>query len=196
MECKYICYTYTIINVFSLHSIRMIHKYRCIIKWVKCQLNSKVWVVLAGLSLFLLLLKWLKHCGIKQNTFDFLSLYTAALHLHKHIRTKLLVCVVAFISFSACILTETETVMNIEVAFSEQALSYRDNHQRLRVTTSTNSPDDKLPVSHKPVHFLHTLSCKDKAFESLSCPVVQVCINVCIDNLLVVLEQWLPERVQ
>ncbi|XP_042246917.1 rho GTPase-activating protein 18 isoform X2 [Thunnus maccoyii] len=40
---------------------------------------------------------------------------------------------------------ETETVMNVEVAFSEQALSYRDNNQRLKVTTSMNSPDDKLP---------------------------------------------------
>ncbi|KAM7395615.1 hypothetical protein PAMA_007062 [Pampus argenteus] len=41
--------------------------------------------------------------------------------------------------------SETETVMNVEVAFSEQALSYRDNHQRLKVTASMNSPDDKLP---------------------------------------------------
>ncbi|CAK6962571.1 rho GTPase-activating protein 18 [Scomber scombrus] len=40
---------------------------------------------------------------------------------------------------------ETETVMNVEVAFSEQALSYRDNHQKLRVTSNMNSPDDKLP---------------------------------------------------
>ncbi|XP_041814332.1 rho GTPase-activating protein 18 isoform X3 [Chelmon rostratus] len=40
---------------------------------------------------------------------------------------------------------ETETELNVEVAFSEQALSYRDNHQRLKVTTSPNSPDDKLP---------------------------------------------------
>ncbi|XP_059213217.1 rho GTPase-activating protein 18 [Centropristis striata] len=40
---------------------------------------------------------------------------------------------------------ETETELNVEVAFSEQALSYRDNHQRLKVNTSPNSPDDKLP---------------------------------------------------
>ncbi|KAF7657688.1 hypothetical protein LDENG_00023340 [Lucifuga dentata] len=40
---------------------------------------------------------------------------------------------------------ETETELNVEVAFSEQALSYRDNHQRSKVTSSTNSPDDKLP---------------------------------------------------
>lgn len=40
---------------------------------------------------------------------------------------------------------ETETELNVEVAFSEQALTYRDNHQKLKVTTSTNSPDDKLP---------------------------------------------------
>uniref|UniRef100_A0A8C4DV35 Rho GTPase activating protein 18 n=1 Tax=Dicentrarchus labrax TaxID=13489 RepID=A0A8C4DV35_DICLA len=41
--------------------------------------------------------------------------------------------------------TETETELNVEVAFSEQALTYRDNHQRLKVITSSNSPDDKLP---------------------------------------------------
>ncbi|XP_037541301.1 rho GTPase-activating protein 18 [Nematolebias whitei] len=40
---------------------------------------------------------------------------------------------------------ETETELNVEVAFSEQALSYRDNHQKLKVTNSLNSPDDKLP---------------------------------------------------
>ncbi|KAM9339555.1 rho GTPase-activating protein 18 [Symphorus nematophorus] len=40
---------------------------------------------------------------------------------------------------------ETETELNVEVAFSEQALTYRENHQRLKVTTSPNSPDDKLP---------------------------------------------------
>nr|XP_046229252.1 rho GTPase-activating protein 18 isoform X2 [Scatophagus argus] len=40
---------------------------------------------------------------------------------------------------------ETETELNVEVAFSEQALTYRDNHLRLKVTTSPNSPDDKLP---------------------------------------------------
>ncbi|KAG7240314.1 hypothetical protein INR49_027125 [Caranx melampygus] len=39
---------------------------------------------------------------------------------------------------------ETETELNVEVAFSEQALSYRDN-QRLKVTTTPSSPDDKLP---------------------------------------------------
>ncbi|XP_070843983.1 rho GTPase-activating protein 18 isoform X1 [Chaetodon trifascialis] len=40
---------------------------------------------------------------------------------------------------------ETETELNVEVAFSEQALTYRDSNQRLKVTTSPNSPDDKLP---------------------------------------------------
>lgn len=40
---------------------------------------------------------------------------------------------------------ETETELNVEVAFSEQALTYRDNHQRSKVITSPNSPDDKLP---------------------------------------------------
>uniref|UniRef100_A0AAQ6A2D0 Rho-GAP domain-containing protein n=1 Tax=Amphiprion ocellaris TaxID=80972 RepID=A0AAQ6A2D0_AMPOC len=40
---------------------------------------------------------------------------------------------------------EMETELNVEVAFSEQALSYRDNHQRLKVTASPSSPDDKLP---------------------------------------------------
>ncbi|XP_028295134.1 rho GTPase-activating protein 18 isoform X2 [Gouania willdenowi] len=40
---------------------------------------------------------------------------------------------------------ETETELNVEVAFSEQALSYRDNHQRIKVTATLNSPDDKLP---------------------------------------------------
>ncbi|XP_075940908.1 rho GTPase-activating protein 18 isoform X1 [Anarhichas minor] len=40
---------------------------------------------------------------------------------------------------------EAETELNVEVAFSEQALTYRDNHQMLKVTTSPNSPDDKLP---------------------------------------------------
>lgn len=40
---------------------------------------------------------------------------------------------------------ETETELNVEVSFSEQALTYRDNHQRLKVTTNPNSPDDKLP---------------------------------------------------
>ncbi|XP_069371660.1 rho GTPase-activating protein 18 isoform X3 [Paralichthys olivaceus] len=42
-------------------------------------------------------------------------------------------------------LAETETELNVEVAFSEQALTYRDINQRLKVTTSPNSPDDKLP---------------------------------------------------
>ncbi|XP_061785223.1 rho GTPase-activating protein 18 isoform X5 [Nerophis lumbriciformis] len=40
---------------------------------------------------------------------------------------------------------EPETVMNVDVAFSEQALSYRDNQHRLTTKTSPNSPDDKLP---------------------------------------------------
>ncbi|XP_076021533.1 rho GTPase-activating protein 18 [Genypterus blacodes] len=40
---------------------------------------------------------------------------------------------------------ETETELNVEVAFSEQALSYRDNHLRSKVTSGANSPDDKLP---------------------------------------------------
>ncbi|XP_035851251.1 rho GTPase-activating protein 18 isoform X4 [Sander lucioperca] len=40
---------------------------------------------------------------------------------------------------------ETETELNVEVAFSEQALTYRDNNQKLNVIASPNSPDDKLP---------------------------------------------------
>ncbi|XP_043961781.1 rho GTPase-activating protein 18 isoform X4 [Gambusia affinis] len=40
---------------------------------------------------------------------------------------------------------ETETELNVEVAFSEQALSYRDDNQRLKVNSSLNSSDDKLP---------------------------------------------------
>ncbi|XP_029352664.1 rho GTPase-activating protein 18 isoform X2 [Echeneis naucrates] len=40
---------------------------------------------------------------------------------------------------------EMETELNVEVAFSEQALTYRDNKQRLKVTTRPLSPDDKLP---------------------------------------------------
>ncbi|XP_007561094.1 rho GTPase-activating protein 18 [Poecilia formosa] len=41
---------------------------------------------------------------------------------------------------------ETEMELNVEVAFSEQALSYRDNNQRLKVNNSSlNSSDDKLP---------------------------------------------------
>ncbi|XP_061901096.1 rho GTPase-activating protein 18 isoform X2 [Entelurus aequoreus] len=40
---------------------------------------------------------------------------------------------------------EPETVMNVDVAFSEQALSYRDNQHLLTTKTSPNSPDDKLP---------------------------------------------------
>ncbi|CAJ1077342.1 rho GTPase-activating protein 18 isoform X2 [Xyrichtys novacula] len=40
---------------------------------------------------------------------------------------------------------ETETELNVEVAFSEQALTYRDIHQRLKVNAGPNSPDDKLP---------------------------------------------------
>uniref|UniRef100_A0A671Y4S6 Rho GTPase activating protein 18 n=1 Tax=Sparus aurata TaxID=8175 RepID=A0A671Y4S6_SPAAU len=35
--------------------------------------------------------------------------------------------------------------LNVEVAFSEQALNYRDNNQRLKVNTGPSSPDDKLP---------------------------------------------------
>lgn len=54
--------------------------------------------------------------------------------------------------FFMCVSTETETELNVDVAFSEQALTYRDNHQRLKVTTSPNSPDDKLPVSYIPAH--------------------------------------------
>ncbi|XP_026174890.1 rho GTPase-activating protein 18 [Mastacembelus armatus] len=38
---------------------------------------------------------------------------------------------------------ETETELNVEVAFSEQALTYRDTNQRF--ATCPNSPDDKLP---------------------------------------------------
>ncbi|XP_061668746.1 rho GTPase-activating protein 18 isoform X2 [Syngnathoides biaculeatus] len=40
---------------------------------------------------------------------------------------------------------EPETVMNVDVAFSEQALTYRDNRPRLAVQASPDSPDDKLP---------------------------------------------------
>ncbi|XP_008311043.1 rho GTPase-activating protein 18 isoform X2 [Cynoglossus semilaevis] len=40
---------------------------------------------------------------------------------------------------------EVETELNVEVAFSEQALTYRDNHQLLKVNTCSNSADDKLP---------------------------------------------------
>ncbi|XP_008298044.1 rho GTPase-activating protein 18 [Stegastes partitus] len=40
---------------------------------------------------------------------------------------------------------ETETELNVEVAFSEQALSYREHQQRSKVTASLSSPDDKLP---------------------------------------------------
>ncbi|XP_054617240.1 rho GTPase-activating protein 18 isoform X2 [Dunckerocampus dactyliophorus] len=40
---------------------------------------------------------------------------------------------------------EPETVMNDDVAFSEQALSYRDNQHGLTNKTSPDSPDDKLP---------------------------------------------------
>ncbi|CAN9507740.1 unnamed protein product [Ophioblennius macclurei] len=40
---------------------------------------------------------------------------------------------------------ETETELNVEVSFSEQALSYRDHHPSLKVTSSSNSSDDKLP---------------------------------------------------
>uniref|UniRef100_A0A1A7X1P4 Rho GTPase activating protein 18 n=1 Tax=Iconisemion striatum TaxID=60296 RepID=A0A1A7X1P4_9TELE len=41
--------------------------------------------------------------------------------------------------------SETETELNVEVAFSEQALSYWDNCHRSKVTTSLNASDDKLP---------------------------------------------------
>ncbi|XP_057679468.1 rho GTPase-activating protein 18 isoform X2 [Corythoichthys intestinalis] len=40
---------------------------------------------------------------------------------------------------------EPETVMNVDVAFSEQALTYRDEKPRLTAQTTPNSPDDKLP---------------------------------------------------
>uniref|UniRef100_A0A3Q3M7T9 Rho GTPase activating protein 18 n=1 Tax=Mastacembelus armatus TaxID=205130 RepID=A0A3Q3M7T9_9TELE len=53
-------------------------------------------------------------------------------------------CVVpSFLSFLSHVLTETETELNVEVAFSEQALTYRDTNQRF--ATCPNSPDDKLP---------------------------------------------------
>lgn len=68
---------------------------------------------------------------------------------HKHVPTNLFVLYLLFILW---IFTETETELNVEVAFSEQALSYRDNHQKLKVTNSLNSPDDKLPVSHLHTH--------------------------------------------
>lgn len=78
-----------------------------------------------------------------------------------------------------CVSTETETELNLEVAFSEQALTYRENHQRLRVTTSPNSPDDKLPVSdicvHTHVHkwSLHSLS---QLYVSLLIHWVRLCL--------------------
>ncbi|KAM3602413.1 uncharacterized protein V6R79_003542 [Siganus canaliculatus] len=40
---------------------------------------------------------------------------------------------------------EAETELNVEVAFSEQALSYRDNRLKQKATSGPNSPDDKLP---------------------------------------------------
>ncbi|KAM4633112.1 rho GTPase-activating protein 18 [Polymixia lowei] len=43
---------------------------------------------------------------------------------------------------------ETETELNVEVSFSEQALNYRDHYQMLKVPSISNpsqSPDDKLP---------------------------------------------------
>ncbi|KAF6730371.1 Rho GTPase-activating protein 18 [Oryzias melastigma] len=40
---------------------------------------------------------------------------------------------------------ETETELNVEVAFSEQALSYWDNQHKVKVSTNLNAPDDKLP---------------------------------------------------
>ncbi|XP_056150454.1 rho GTPase-activating protein 18 isoform X2 [Lampris incognitus] len=41
--------------------------------------------------------------------------------------------------------TETETELNVEVSFSEQALNYRDHHQGKAISTFPHSPDDKLP---------------------------------------------------
>ncbi|RVE56192.1 hypothetical protein OJAV_G00233570 [Oryzias javanicus] len=40
---------------------------------------------------------------------------------------------------------ETETELNVEVAFSEQALSYWDNQHKVKASTNLNGPDDKLP---------------------------------------------------
>ncbi|KAK7909749.1 hypothetical protein WMY93_014433 [Mugilogobius chulae] len=40
--------------------------------------------------------------------------------------------------------SETDTELNVEVAFSEQALNYRENHQGLKKSSSI-SADDKLP---------------------------------------------------
>lgn len=57
--------------------------------------------------------------------------------------------------------TETETELNVEVAFSEQALTYRDNHQGSKVI-SPNSPDDKLPVSHTYLHTRTTYLVTDR----------------------------------
>lgn len=62
-----------------------------------------------------------------------------------------MLCGLIFYFLFMCI-TETEMELNVEVAFSEQALTYRDNRQKF--TASPNSPDDKLPVSHIPVHTL------------------------------------------
>lgn len=67
-------------------------------------------------------------------------------------------CYVFYFFFSLS--TEVETELNVEVAFSEQALTYRDNHQLLKVNTCSNSADDKLPVRHahtSPHHIAHTL---------------------------------------
>lgn len=74
--------------------------------------------------------------------------------LDEHVCTSLVDCVSVnnctsvrnLTRFFHCDVTEAETVMNVDVAFSEQALSYRDNHQRLKVTAGPSSPDDKLPV--------------------------------------------------
>lgn len=72
-----------------------------------------------------------------------LYLCAAVLQLHTHFAIPTVVSVNSFYVNPA----EAETELNVEVAFSEQALTYWDSKQRLKVNTSPNSPDDKLPVS-------------------------------------------------
>lgn len=85
----------------------------------------------------------------ESNTLNCLSLYTQSHSPYINTFALRHLCgrVFHLLLFGVCVSTETETELNVEVAFSEQALTYRDVLQRLKVT-SANSPDDKLPVSH------------------------------------------------